>query len=285
MKLGIITTAVDVAPLAQKAEELGFDSFWVPEHPIIPVNIAPKDTDYRMHLEADGSPQALYTETHWVDPFVSLARASAVTKTIRLGTGICLVPEHNPLLLAKQVATLDRFSGGRFIFGIGAGWLREETEIMGGDFDHRWGQTREAVMAMKELWSKDESEFHGKYYDFPPVRSFPKPVQPSGPPIYVGAFAMGNVFRRIASYGHGWITWMLSAEQVREGRDMLYQTAAECGRDPKSLEVVAAPVPPDLEGIRAYEEAGADSGIIFLLPGEEKDMLDELERIAQLALT
>jgi probable F420-dependent oxidoreductase len=285
MKLGIITSGVDVAPLAQRAEELGFDAFWVPEHPIIPVQIAPKSTSYRMHLEADGTPQALYTETHWVDPFVSLARASAVTKTIRLGTGICLVPEHNPLLLAKQVATLDRFSGGRFIFGIGAGWLQEETEIMGGDFDHRWGQTREAVLAMKELWAKDQAEFHGKYYSFPPVRSFPKPVQPSGPPIYLGAFAMGNMFRRIASYGHGWITWMLSPEQVRQGRDRLYQTAAEFGRDPKSIEVVAAPVPPNLEGMKAFEEAGADSGIIFLVPGEEKQMLDELERIAHLALT
>ena len=159
-----------------------------------------------------------------------------------------------------------------------------------GDRDHgrglrpSVGPDREAVMAMKELWAKDEAEFHGKYYDFPPVRSFPKPVQRTGPPIYVGAFATGNVFRRIASYGHGWITWMLSPEQVRQGRDMLYETAAAFGRDPKSIEVVAAPVPPDIEGMKAYEEAGADSGIIFLLPGEEKQMLDELERIAQIAL-
>jgi probable F420-dependent oxidoreductase len=284
MKLGIMTTAVDVAPLAQKAEELGFDSFWVPEHPIIPVKITPKTTNFRMHLEADGTPQPLYTETHWVDSFISLARASAVTRTIRLGTGICLVPEHNPILLAKQAATLDRYSGGRFIFGIGAGWLQEETEIMGGDFEHRWGQTREAVMVMKGLWAMDEVEFHGKYYNFPLVRSFPKPLQPSGPRIYVGAFTMGNVFRRIASYGHGWITWMLSPEQVQQGRDMLYKTAAEFGRDPKSIEVVAAPVPPDLEGMKAFEDAGADSGIIFLMPGEEKPMMDELERIADLAL-
>jgi alkanesulfonate monooxygenase SsuD/methylene tetrahydromethanopterin reductase-like flavin-dependent oxidoreductase (luciferase family) len=96
-----------------------------------------------------------------------------VTQTIKLGTGICLVQERNPLLLAKEVATLDNFSGGRFLFGIGAGWLREETEMMGGDFAHRWGQTREAILAMKELWSKEEAEFHGKYYDFPPSSSSP----------------------------------------------------------------------------------------------------------------
>jgi alkanesulfonate monooxygenase SsuD/methylene tetrahydromethanopterin reductase-like flavin-dependent oxidoreductase (luciferase family) len=167
---------------------------------------------------------------------------------------------------------------------VGAGWLKEETEIMGGDFDHRWGQTREAVMAMKELWAKDETEFHGKFYDFPQVKSFPKPSQPSGPPIYIGSFTMGNVFRRVASYGHGWITWMLTPEQVRQGKDMLYETVAEFGRDPKSIEVVAAPVPPDLEGIKAFEGAGADSGVIFLMPGEEKQMLNELERIAKLAL-
>ncbi len=155
---------------------------------------------------------------------------------------------------------------------------------MGGDFEHRWGETREAVLAMQELWSKNEAEFHGKYYDFPPVRSFPKPLHPSGPPIYVGAFAMGNVFRRIAAYGNGWITWMLSLEQVREGRERLSHTAAACGRAPHSIEVVAAPVPPDRDGIRTFAEAGADSGIIFLVPGEEHAMLEELERIAQFAL-
>src|SRR5262245_33923991 len=143
-------------------------------------------TTYRLHLEPDGTPPPLYRSRQLVDPFLAPARASAVTTPIKLGTGVCLVPEHHPLLLAKQVATLDNFSDGRFIFGIGAGWLREESEIMGGDFDHRWGQTREAILVMKELWSKEQAEFHGKFYDFPPVISFPKPVQQPHPPIYVG---------------------------------------------------------------------------------------------------
>ena len=105
---------------------------------------------------------------------------------LKLGTGICLVPERNPLLLAKEIATLDMYSHGRFLFGIGAGWLREETELMGGDFAHRWSQTREAVLAMKELWTTTESEYHGRYYDFAPVYSFPRPTQRPHPPVYLG---------------------------------------------------------------------------------------------------
>jgi alkanesulfonate monooxygenase SsuD/methylene tetrahydromethanopterin reductase-like flavin-dependent oxidoreductase (luciferase family) len=135
---------VDVAFMARQAEELGFESLWCAEHPIIPVH-----TTSRFPGSADGIIPESYS--HFVDPFVALGRASGATTTIKLATGIVLVPERNPLLLAKEIATLDLFSGGRFLFGIGAGWLREETEIMGGNFDHRWSQTREAILAMKGL--------------------------------------------------------------------------------------------------------------------------------------
>jgi alkanesulfonate monooxygenase SsuD/methylene tetrahydromethanopterin reductase-like flavin-dependent oxidoreductase (luciferase family) len=137
---------VDVAFMARTAEELGFESFWCAEHPFIPVHTTSR---------FPGSPDGVIPETysHFIDPFVALARASGVTKRVKLGTGIVLVPERNPLLLAKEISTLDLFSGGRFLFGIGAGWLREETELMGGDFDHRWTQTRESILAMKELWT------------------------------------------------------------------------------------------------------------------------------------
>src|SRR6266851_5868236 len=159
MKIGIMMfptrQPVDVAVVAQQAEALGFDSLWVGEHPIMPVQST---------SPFPGSPDGKIPESYswFVDPFLALARASAVTTTLKLGTGICLVPERNPLLLAKEIATLDHFSNGRFLFGIGAGWLQEETEIMGGDFAHRWRQTREAILVLKELWSKDEAEFHGK---------------------------------------------------------------------------------------------------------------------------
>jgi len=287
MKVGILAYAVDVAALAKRAEALGFDSLWVPEHTATPVHrhIAPKTTTYRLHLEPDGTPQPLYISGKFVDPFIALARASAVTQTIKLGTGVCLLPERNPLLLAKEVATLDNFSGGRFLFGIGAGWLQEETELMGGNFAHRWGQTREAVLAMKEIWSKEEAEFHGKYYDFPPILSaFPKPVQPPHPPIYIGAFAMGNVFRRVVTYGNGWMPWMLTPEQIRQGRAILNDLAREAGRDPQSIEVVAVPVPAEPDVFKAYEDAGADGAVVFIMPRTEDEMVGELEQIAQKVL-
>ena len=189
MDIGILVFqtgySMDPAVLAKRAEELGFESFFVPNLPIVPVQTPSRDSDYtdgatysRVLGPASHVPQDKIVDSSAVlDPFVALALASGVTSTIKLGTGVCLVPEHNPLLLAKQVATLDHLSGGRFIFGIGAGGRRKESEIMGSDFAHRWTQTRDAVLAMKELWTKEESEYHGAYYDFPPVRSFPKPVQ------------------------------------------------------------------------------------------------------------
>ena len=177
MKVGIfhyLSTAysIDPAILAKRAEELGFDSLWLPEHPIFPVTtVSP--------FPLGGPIPHFYAQI--IGPFVGLARASAVTQTIKLGTGICLVPERNPLLLAKEIATLDHFSGGRFIFGIGAGWVKEETESMGGDFAHRWTQTQEAIMAMKALWTKEEAEYHGSYV----CRSAAGPGEGTG-----GAFAV-----------------------------------------------------------------------------------------------
>jgi probable F420-dependent oxidoreductase len=281
MKVGIfhyLSTAysIDPAVLAKRAEELGFDSFWLPEHPIMPVaTVSP--------FPLGGPIPDFYSEL--IDPFVGLARASAVTQTIKLGTGICLVPERNPLLLAKEVATLDHFSGGRFIFGIGAGWLKEETEIMGGDFEHRWTQTREAIMAMKELWTKDEAEYHGSYYDFPPVRSFPKPAQKPHPPIVLGSITSRTVFKRIVAWGDGWMPVGVSLEQMKRGRDTLNQLAAQAGRDPSSIQIVAFFAPPDPEALQAFEEAGADAALVALETSGEKEALAKLEEIAQRVLT
>ena len=184
MKIGvsmiISSHSIDITRIAQKAESLGFESLWLPEHPVIPVQVSS-----RYPGSADGAIPAFMHDL--VDPFIGLAQAAAVTRTIKLGTGICLVPERHPLLLAKEIATLDHLSHGRFLFGIGAGWLQEETEIMGGNFAHRWSQTREAILAMKELWSKDAAEYHGTFYNFPPVRSFPKPSQQPHPRSYSAA--------------------------------------------------------------------------------------------------
>jgi probable F420-dependent oxidoreductase len=280
MKVGIfhyLSTAysIDPAVLAKRAEELGFDSLWLPEHPIFPVTtVSP--------FPLGGPIPHFYAEI--IDPFVGLARASAVTQTIKLGTGICLVPERNPLLLAKEIATLGHFSGGRFIFGIGAGWVKEETEIMGGDFAHRWTQTQDAIMAMKALWTKEEAEYHGRYYDFPPVRSFPKPAQKPHPPIFLGSVTSPNVFKRIVAWGDGWMPVGVSLEQIKHGREALNALAAQAGRDPRSIQIVAFFVPPDPEALKAFEDAGVDAALVALETSGEKEALRTLEEIAQRVL-
>ena len=269
---------VDIALLAQQAEDLGFDSLWVPEHPIIPVQYAS-----RVWIFPDGILPDWFAGVYdkLVDPFVALARASAVTRTLKLGTGICLVPERNPLLLAKEIATLDHYSGGRFLFGIGAGWNKEETAIMGGDPTHPWGQTREAVRAMQALWTKEEAEFHGQYYDFPLVRSFPKPTQQPHPPIFFGDLTGSAVFRRIVAWGNGWLPFGISPAQVKRGREALHHLATEAGRDPRTIQIRVLGVPPDAETLKAYEQAGADAVACLMLPAPEKEALAQLEQIAQ----
>jgi len=245
---------VDVGFMAKKAEELGFESFWCAEHPFIPVNSASR---------FPGSPDGVIPESysHFVDPFVALARASGTTTSIKLGTGIVLVPERNPLLLAKEISTLDLFSGGRFLFGIGAGWLREETELMGGDFDHRWTQTRESILAMKELWTKPAAEFHGKYYNFPPVRSFPKPAQTPHPPVLLGGGAK-NVLQRVVAWGDGWLPNRITPDELRASRVTLDRMAKDAGRDPSKLTISVHGQPADRDLIRRLLDAGATRVIV-----------------------
>ena len=267
---------VDPAVLGKRAEELGFSSYWVPEHAIIPV-----ENNSRYPGSADGAIPEGYDQI--ADPFITLARVAGVTKNIKLGTGICLVPEHNPLLLAKQIATLDVLSGGRYIFGIGAGWLREETEIMGGDFDHRWTQTREAIEVMRTLWTEEEPEHHGRYYDFPAVRFNPKPVQKPGPPVLLGSIAP-NVFKRVVAWGDGWMPTRATPAEIEAGRKELDRLAAEAGRDPESITVVAYSSQPDREIIKAYEEAGANWVTCRTPMAPEKECIEFLEDIARKVL-
>jgi len=265
---------VDVGYMARTAEALGFESFWCAEHPFIPVQSAS-----RFPGSEDGVIPESYS--HFVDPFVALARASGTTTRIKLGTGIVLVPERHPLLLAKEVSTLDHFSGGRFLFGIGAGWLREETEIMGGDFDHRWTQTRESVLAMKELWTKPEAEFHGRYYTFPPVRSYPKPAQKPHPPVILGGGAK-RVLERVVAWGDGWLPNRITPDQLRESRATLDRLAKEAGRDPNAITISVLGQPADRDLIRRLLDAGATR--VLVRPATVKtdaEMGAELERIAK----
>jgi probable F420-dependent oxidoreductase len=267
---------IDVAVLARQAEALGFASLWVGEHPIMPVHsVSP------FPASPDGRIPDSYS--WFLDPFVTLARASAVTTKLKLGTGITLIPERNPLLLAKETATLDYFSGGRFIFGIGAGWNKEETEIMGGDFTHRWTQTREAIAAMKALWANEAAEYHGTHYDFPLVRSFPRPVQQPHPPIFLGGAAR-QVFKRIVAYGNGWMPTRSTPKLIKQGRAVLNELALAAGRDPQSIEIMAYIAPPNRAKLQALAEAGADSAALMLTSAPEAAALTELEQIAKTVL-
>lgn len=279
MAVGIVVPlpadTMDPAFIAQKAEELGFESIWYHEHPILPVNSASP-------FPATGG-AIPDTYRHFTDPYIALARASAVTSKIKLCTGITLVPERNPLVLAKEIAALDQYSGGRFVFGIGAGWNREETTIMGGDFDHRWTQTREAVMALKELWTKDEAEFHGRYYDFPPVYCYPKPAQKPHPPILLGGNAP-NVLRRVVRWADGWLPTRATPGQIEESRMVLDTLAAERGRDPASITISAFGQPTDTnrDQIQAFLNAGADRVAVWPSYCEtESEMGEQLERMAE----
>ncbi len=277
MKIGMNTRfssqSMDVALIAQKAESLGFESLWLPEHIVMPVHVT---TRYQ------GSPDGTIppSMSDIGDPFVGLARASAVTKTIKLGTGVCLIPERNPLLLAKEIATLDHFSNGRFIFGIGAGWLQEETEIMGGNFAHRWSQTREAILVMQALWTKEEAEYRGKFYDFPPVRSFPKPFQHPHPPILLGGSAR-NVFQRVVAWGDGWMPTRATPEDIKRGRATLDELAGAAGRDPSSIDITVFGEASDPEALKRFEEAGADRAIVRFDSTVDDAALTGLERMAE----
>ena len=264
---------IDPAFMASKAEELGFDSVWFAEHPILPVH---SDTPF----PTTGGPIP-ESYRHFTDPYIALARASAVTTRVKLGTGITLVPERHPLVLAKQIAALDHYSGGRFLFGIGAGWNREETTMMGGDFDHRWTQTREAVLAMKELWTKDEAEFHGRYFDFPPVYCYPKPAQKPHPPVILGGHAP-NVLQRIIRWGDGWLPNRANPPMVEDSRKQLNAMAAERGRDPSSISITVSGQAPDRDVIQSFLDAGADRVLVYAVDCETDAQLGEaMERIAE----
>ena len=279
MKIGVCMTLEDrhgdVGAIAQRAEELGFESIWLPDHPVIPIH---HDTS------APGAPPRTIPEAalSQVNPFVALARASGTTTTIKLATGVCLAPEHNPIDLAKQISTLDMYSGGRFIFGIGTGWFREATEVMGGDYDHRWTQAKEYVLAMKELWSNDEAEFHGRYVDFPPVRCNPRPAQEPYPPVHLGGTAP-NVHKRVVAWGEGWMPSVYTPDRLdmlKAGRATLDELATAAGRDPVAIEVSAFGPPPELEFLKQIEEAGADRAMVRVRATDHAGILDQLDRAA-----
>ena len=281
MNVGISTPLpaykVPASLIASTAETLGFDSIWYAEHPILPV-----DTTSPWPGSSDG--KIPWTYAHFADPYIALAQASGATSKIKLATGITLIPERNPLVLAKAVSTLDLFSGGRFMLGIGTGGLKEETEIMGGDFPHRWTQAKESLLALKELWTKEEAEFHGKYYDFPPVKMYPKPLQKPHPPILIGGMAK-RVFNRIVEVGDGWLPNRVTPEEVQNGKSKIRSLCAESGRNPDDISITIYGQSPDKQLITDFINAGADRVVVSPKYYETvEEMTNELESIAQSVL-
>lgn len=249
----------------------------MPEHALIPLGSADQ---YPGKQPNDPVPSYLFDMP---DPLIGLSRAAAVTSEIRLGTGVALVPERNPLLAAIEIASLDHYSGGRFVYGIGAGWNEPECTMMGGDFAHRWAQTREAIQVMKKLWTGEYVEHHGKYFNFPPSICLPKPTQRPHPPILLGSIGSPNVFRRVAEWGDGWLPFVIDPQEVVAGRAEIAKCAKAIGRDPASLEITAF-APPGMyhsaKDVKTLAQAGADNVVLFVDEATQADTLAKLEALA-----
>ncbi len=272
------TPSGDPAVVARRAEELGFESYWLPEHAVIPQGSA---DIYPGKKPNEPPPDYLF---RMPDPLIALTRATATTREIRLCTGVALVPERNAILAAKEIATLDHYSGGRFVYGIGAGWNEPECTIMGGDFAHRWAQTKEAIHVMKKLWTGEYVGHEGKYYNFPPSICLPRPVQRPHPPILLGSIGSPNVYRRVAEWGDGWLPFVVDPKELIEGRTEITRHAERIGRNPKELEICAFAAPGMFRthaGIKALAEAGADNAVVFLDEGSQADVLAQLEELAR----
>jgi probable F420-dependent oxidoreductase len=257
--------AIDPVALGRLAEERGFESLWFPEHTHIPVS---RETPY----PAGGDLPQEYWHTH--DPFVALSAVAATTERLKVGTGICLVVERDPITTAKEVATLDRLSGGRFLFGIGAGWNREEMANHGTDAGRRFGLMRERVEAMKAIWTQDEASYHGEQVDFERIWSWPKPAQHPHPPVMIG----GNgpkVVDRVLRYGDAWMPQHRHGNAIERIVD-LRRRAAEAGRG--HVPVVVFGVPAQAEVLAEYERAGADRAVHWLPAAQRGPVERALER-------
>jgi probable F420-dependent oxidoreductase len=261
MDIGVMIVAAaetgDIVEIARVVEQLGFESLFIPEHPVIPINfktVPPGGGELPEHYG------------RWMDPFVALSVAAAVTRKIKLGTGICLLPEREPIITAKTIATLDVISGGRVVLGIGGGWLREETEAIGTPFGKRWKRLRETVEAMQALWTEPEPSYQGELVRFPAVRCDPKPIQKPGPPILLGARG-AKAFERIARSYDGWAPIAGKPETLKRDIDELKRVVARAGRNPETLQISAFVAPGDdgvpLEDLRGYKDAGAHRLVLF----------------------
>jgi probable F420-dependent oxidoreductase len=264
---------IEPAEMGRMVEQRGFESLFVTEHTHIP---ASRRTPY----PAGGELPRQYSHTY--DPFVSLSFIAAATESLRIGTAICLVIERDTIITAKEVASLDRLSGGRFIFGVGAGWNEEEMANHGTDPARRFGLLRERIEAMKEIWTTDEASYHGKYVDFDPIWCWPKPVQEPHPPILVGGNGR-TVYDRVLAYGDGWLPNRIGDDDKNIARiEKLQALGREAGRDSVHVSLQLAPRDPAM--LERYEKAGVTRAIYMLPAGERDEVEAKLDRFTEAML-
>ena len=273
MKFGVTMFPTDksigIIELARACEERGFGSLYVPEHTHIPAS--------RATPAPAGEPlgEEYYRS---LDPFVALTAAAAVAPSLTVGTGIALVAQRDPIITAKEVASLDFVTGGRFVFGIGFGWNVEELADHGVAFEDRRQVVKERVEAMKAIWTNDEAGYSGQFVDFPPTFSWPKPVQQPHPPILIGGGGGPKLFEAIADYADGWIP--IGGAGVNKQLPLLHQAMEKAGRDPDELTIVPFGVLPDPGKLEYYEESGFEEIVFRVPPAPAEKVLPILDRFA-----
>ena len=273
MQIGIstfpTTYAISPVELGRELEARGFDSLWTVEHTHIP---ASRETPYPM----GGELPSIYWESF--EPFTYLSQAAAVTDKLKVGTGVCLAAQHNPLALAKRVASLDALSGGRFLFGIGAGWLGEEMANHGLAYKDRWKVLRECVLAMQACWTEKDAEFHGEFIDFDPVWVEPKPVSQPHPPVYIGATSTWAM-DRIAEYAQGW--YPVQVPEFDERLQQLKEACAARGRDIKEIDISLLTMITDEAQLVGLAEKGINRVVLSLPTADRDESLKVLDGYAQ----
>jgi probable F420-dependent oxidoreductase len=262
--------AIRVDDLARESEARGFESIWFPEHTHIPVS---------RRSPWPGGPDLPKEYSHTLDLFVAMATAAAVTKTINVGSGICLLVERDPITTAKEVASIDHLSGGRVIFGIGGGWNAEEMEHHGTPFKERWKVLRERVAAMKKIWTEDEASFDGTYVKFEPIWSWPKPVQKPHPPILLGGHGP-LALKRVVDYCDGWTPIGVRTGDLAGDIAELHRLAREKGRDPHTISISLYGAPGDPDALRQLRDMGVGRAIFSLPPKGRDAVLPLLDRYA-----
>ena len=276
--IGLMADPEVMSLAAETAEQAGFHSIWAPEHIVLLDQYAS-----RYPYSPDGKFPSPTMQVEILDPFAALTFVAAQTKTIRVGTGICLVPERNPLTTAKEVATLDKLSGGRFDFGVGVGWLEEEFTALGVPWARRAARTREYLQVMKKLWTEEETSFEGEFCSFPSVRSYPKPVQKPHPPIIFGGESE-PALKRVGGVGDGWFGMNVGVDEAPAKIGRIKDYARAAGRDPDALQFAISPgmgTPLTHDDIKRAQDAGVDQLIVGLFPADRQAVKDDIARLAE----